>query len=359
MELIPEWAPNIHPMLVHFPIAVLLLAVVADLLSFFLPDRWWDPVKTTVLYTVGAVSGIITYYTGTLAAHSVFLPAGAQSVLTEHADWAWWTVWFFGLYALLRIGLHGYRRFDGKPVRIMLFLLALPGVFMLYETGDHGAKMVFGYGAGTGSLLEQETGREAATTDSLTIAGASTFTLSENGGWSWEIGPNGVSTLLNRFRWLQGGADDLRPAVVSNGDNHLLRLDPTSSPVFFVTRDSVQDVQVDYWLDFSGFDGQISLVTHVRDAGNYDFVTLDTDGTISQGRVSDGSREVLAEESYDASGMLFIRTVGNGTHFRGYIDREMVVHGHGDAPETGSVGMRLDGRGTVLLDRIIVTALDG
>ncbi len=357
MELLPEWAPNLHPMIVHFPIALLLLAVLADLLNFFLPDKWWDSIKTTALYAVGAISGLVAYYTGTLAADSIFLPAGAQSVLNEHADWAWWTVWFFGLYVLLRLAVHWYDRFERKAVRLLLFILALPGVFMLYETGDHGARMVFGYGAGTGSLVEQESETNAMAADSLASAGSS-FSISGNGAWSWPVGPNGVSTFLERFRWLQGGAEDLQPEVVSSGDSNLLRLNLSEGPVFFVTRDSVQNVQVDYWLDFSDFEGELSLVNHVRDAQNYDFVTLTTDDTVAQGRVSNGSRQIFAEESYSGSGMLFVRTVGNGTHFRGYIDRQMVVHGHGNAPSAGSVGLRLQGNGTVLLDRIVVTPLD-
>ena len=31
MELVPEWAPNIHPMIVHFPIAFIVGAIGADL----------------------------------------------------------------------------------------------------------------------------------------------------------------------------------------------------------------------------------------------------------------------------------------------------------------------------------------
>lgn len=58
MELIPGWAPNIHPLLVHFPIAILLLAVLMDLLNFFLPDGWWDDLKSTILYGAGAISAI-------------------------------------------------------------------------------------------------------------------------------------------------------------------------------------------------------------------------------------------------------------------------------------------------------------
>ncbi len=356
MELIPEWAPNIHPILVHFPIAIILLAVLMDLLNFFLPDKWWDALKTTILHGFGAVSAIVAYYTGSIAADSIFLPSGAQSVLNEHADWALWTVWFFGIYALLRIAVHWYEKMDQKVIRIGLFVIVLPGIFFLYETGDHGAEMVFGYGTGTGQLIEQQE-TTSLTSDSLQ-EGGSTFTVSNNGNWSWEIGPNVVSTLLSRFRWLEGSASELQPTVITSGNNHLLKISGDSIANFFVGKDSFQNVQVDYYLDLSDFEGKISLINHLQDAQNYDFVTLSSDGTMSQGRVTEGNREVFAEESYSASGMLFIRIIGNGTHFRGYINKEMVVHGHGDAPEAGSVGLRLDGNGTVLIDRISLTQLN-
>jgi len=356
MALIPEWAPNIHPILVHFPIAIILLAVLMDLLNFFLPDKWWDALKTTILYGFGAVTAIAAYYTGSIAADSIFLPTGAQSVLNEHADWALWTIWFFGIYALLRIAVHWYEKMGQKAIRIGLFVIVLPGIFFLYETGDHGAEMVFGYGAGTGQLIEQHDSL-ASTTDSLQQANT-TFTVSESGNWSWEIGPNGVSTLLSQFQWLEGSASQLQPTVVTNGNNHLLKISVDSTTNFFVGKNSFENVQVDYYLDLSDFIGEISLVNHVQNAQYYDFVTLSSDGTISQGRVTGGNREVFAEESYSASGMLFIRTVANGTHFRGYINKEMVVHGHGDAPEAGSVGLQLDGRGTVLIDRMTLTQLN-
>lgn len=355
MTLIPEWAPNIHPMLVHFPIAIILLAVLMDLLSFFLPDKWWDDLKTTILYCIGTISAVAAYYTGTLAADSVFLPSGAQPVLNEHADWALWTVWFFAIYAVLRILLHWYQKMDHKAVRIGLFVIALPGIFFLYETGDHGAEMVFGYGAGTGQLIKQQK-TTPVPSDSLQQPG-STFTVSDNGNWSWEVGPNGVSTLLSRFRWLEGSASELQPTVVSNGNNHLLQISVDSTNNFFVEKNSFQNVQVDYYLDLSDFEGNISLVNHVQNARNYDFVTLSSNGTISQGRFSRGNREVFAEESYSASGMLFVRTVGNGTHFRAYINKEMAVHGHGDPPEAGNTGFKIKGPGTVLIDRIVVTQL--
>ena len=31
MQFVPEWAPNIHPIIIHFPIVLLIIAVLFDL----------------------------------------------------------------------------------------------------------------------------------------------------------------------------------------------------------------------------------------------------------------------------------------------------------------------------------------
>jgi hypothetical protein len=157
---------------------------------------------------------------------------------------------------------------------------------------------------------------------------------------------------------VEGLVQDLQPASVKSGDTYLLQLSGNALNNFFVSHESYENVQVDYYLDLSDFQGKVTLVNHVQDAQNYDFVTLSSDGTISQGRVSNGNPEVFGEESYSASGMLFIRTVVNDTHFRAYINKEMAVHGHGDAPEAGSIGLKLEGSGTIQIKEIKLTQLN-
>lgn len=355
MELIPEWAPNIHPILVHFPIAILLLAVLMDMLNLFLPDDWWDDMKSTFLYGIGTLSAIAAYYSGTWAADSVFLPSQAQNVLNSHSDWALWTVWFFVGYFLLRVGLHWFKTFDRKIIRVAAFVIALPGVFILYETGDHGAELVFGYGAGTGQLLQQD--EVTAPLDSISTESNTTVGEMDSDSWTWEISPDGVSTFLSRFQWLEGSVQDLQPEVLQNEGNYLLKLTADSTANFFVENRTVQNVQVDYNLDLSGFEGFVSLVNHAENNQNYDFVAIYSDGKITQGRVSNGEREVFAEERYSATGMMFFRTVANDTHFRAYINKEMAVHSHGDAPNAGRVGLKLNGTGTILIDSISLTRL--
>ena len=40
-ELLPPWAPNLHPIVVHFPIAWLTAALIVDLIALVLPRAAW------------------------------------------------------------------------------------------------------------------------------------------------------------------------------------------------------------------------------------------------------------------------------------------------------------------------------
>lgn len=356
MELIPEWAPNIHPLLVHFPIGIITLAALMNLFSLFLPKEWWDEKKNTIVYVIGALSAIGVYYSGKSAADSIFLPAEAQTVLNNHADWALWLVWFFIVYAIVRIGLHYFKLFEKTVTKYMAFLAVLPGIFLLYETGEHGAEMVFGYGAGTGQLLEQEEASPVLT-DATTTSTQSSFKQKENGDWTWEMKENAVSDLIGNFHWMEGSVNDLSPEVVGSESDKYLKLNINEESNTFVTHNNYQNVQVDYYIDMTELEGSLKLVHHYINNENFDFVELKSSGAITQGRKEEGKNEVFQKGEFNRDGIQFFRVVGNGTHFRGYVNKEMAVHGHGDAPRPGAVGLRIEGKGSVLISKIELSQL--
>ncbi|MEX2479197.1 MAG: DUF2231 domain-containing protein [Gracilimonas sp.] len=349
--LVPDWAPNLHPLIVHFPIAILVTAGLANLISLFIPEKWWDEAKNTILYVFGGIAAIATYYTGQAAADTVFLETEAQSVLTEHADWALWLVWFFGLYMVLRIVFHWFGLFEKRSFKVIAFLTVLPGLFMIYETAEYGGKMVFGYGAGTGQLIQPEepVSEDSSKPDSSTVS--SSFNEKENGDWIWQINEMAVSDLISNFHWIEGSVQDLSPEVRQGN----LILEAAEEANFFVTHNNFQNVQIDTYLNIKNLNGEIKFVHHVQDAQNYDFVSLQSNGTIRQGRMLDGETTIFEEGSFEPEETLYLRVVADGTHFRGYINREMRVHGHGDAPEAGAVGFWLQGDGKVQLTSIELT----
>lgn len=356
MELIPEWAPNIHPLLVHFPIGIIVLAALMNLASLFLPEKWWDETKNTMIYTIGAIASIGVYYSGKSAADSIFLPTEAQTVLNNHADWALWLVWFFVAYSVFRMGLHYFKLFNKTIVKYAAFLAVFPGLFFLFETGEYGAKMVFGYGAGTGLLLEQEEPSRVMG-DTEKISSTSSFIQKENGDWIWQINEYAVSDLIGNFHWTEGSVNGLNPQIVKTNTADYLKLSIAERANTFVTHSNYQNVQVDYYIDVSELDGELMLLHHYRDTDNFDFVSLKTSGSVTQGRKKNGEIKIFEEGKYNTGDIQFFRVIGNETHFRGYVDKEMVVHGHGDAPGSGSVGLRIEGTGSILISKIELTQL--
>lgn len=360
MELIPEWAPSIHPMLVHFPIAILSIAILFDFISFFLPkkQKWWSSEATAFLYGVGAVTAIIVYFTGQAAADIVFISAEAQTVLNTHADWALWTVWFYSIYALVRIlAVWRIPPEYSRSLHVISFVLSLAGLFLLYQTGDNGARMVFEHGVGV-QAAEVEDSEEPAAKSEETISGETAFDISDEGDWSWSIQSGAVKVLQEQFRFLSGSIDELKAeSVQATGNTYALQFSGDDLDGFFVSNDRYQNVQVDYYLNLSAFDGTVTLANHVQDADGYDYVSISSDGTVEQGRMENGQREIFEKGKTDVSELLFVRVVANGTHFRGYIDKEMIVHGHGDAPEPGNVGLKMEGSGIILLQQMELVQL--
>jgi uncharacterized membrane protein len=342
MDLIPEWAPNIHPMIVHFPIALILTAIGADLLS--LAIRRWDWLRpaTVALYLVGGASAVFTYFTGTWAADSVSVAAEAQSVLTEHSNLGWWTMWFFGVYALVRLGAHLWPRTRGRTwVQAALLVVALGGSYLLYQTGDHGAMMVYRYGVG----VQRSEPKRATVEPGLTVG---------ESGWQWQ--PQSDTAWAASMAWLKGTPDTVQAQLDTLGTGRVALTLRPKAPVMFVVPDTIGAVQVTAELNLDDFEGTVSLLHHVQNARTYDFLTIEA-GTIQQGRVSGGERSVLDEASADTGGWRTYRAVGDGTHFRGYLGDEMIVHPHGEALAPGTVGLRLEGTGSVRLRRLTAQAL--
>ena len=150
MNLAPGWAPNIHPLLVHFPIGLLCAAAAVDVVGWLFRRNRLLRQAATVLYVLGTGGAIAAYVTGRAASQTIWLPGMAQAVLRQHWDWALRTVWFFGMVTLVRLVLLRPSRRDPRPSIVATFaLVGLVGIGLLIETGDRGGRLVFQYGVGT------------------------------------------------------------------------------------------------------------------------------------------------------------------------------------------------------------------
>lgn len=357
MDFVPEWAPNVHPMFVHFPIGLLMTAVALDVISL-IPRTQVIRRAVPVLYVVGALSAIATYFTGQAAADGLAIPADAEPILTEHADFALWTVIFFAVYAAIRVAVEWLVPSANLLVRSALVVVAVGGLFLIWETGERGSEMVYvhavavqdrtGVGATRARASRKVSGEQRPAMET-----ASAVDVHDAG---WILDPTGAGSLDDeRIDWLIGDVGDV--SVVSADDvDGGISMDLAGGTVLFVIDDTLESVQFTAELDPADFSGAIGLVHHLQDSSTYDHLTL-SDGTADLGRATSGANRSFDEASTSASGWIRVRVTGDGTHFRGYIDDRMIVHGHADPLPPGRVGLKIEGEGTLRIGRLETRAL--
>ncbi len=147
MQFIPEWAPNIHPLIIHFPIALLVVAVFLDVVSVWLKKDWLRN-STLMMYFFGTLGAITAYFTGRIAANSVNPSFQAELTMSKHSDWALYTVIFFSIYTILRIVFKNKLNPENRIIHLAVLAVTVFGLFLLVSTADLGGKLVFKYGVG-------------------------------------------------------------------------------------------------------------------------------------------------------------------------------------------------------------------
>jgi len=144
--------PNIHPLIVHFPIALFLVGFAVDGLGWGLKRETLKRVGL-VLILLGALAAVPAVVTGLAVEETVeeqieSLPGG-EAALEAHEEIAIPTAGVLLVAALLRLLLE--IRLNQPLARGLLavYLLAgLAGVGMLALTGLRGGELVYSYGAG-------------------------------------------------------------------------------------------------------------------------------------------------------------------------------------------------------------------
>jgi uncharacterized membrane protein len=150
---------NIHPIVLHFPIAMLTIYSILELLRFriFRGQPYWFYIKAT-LVILGGLSAYVTVLTGVLVSDMIAAEdLSLQPLIQSHEFWAWTSV---GIYSILAVCyLIAWIKKDSS-FQIWKFLvwlqvlvtetplvifLALLGLAALTITGALGGSIAFGH----------------------------------------------------------------------------------------------------------------------------------------------------------------------------------------------------------------------
>ena len=143
--------PNLHPAVVHFPIALLIVAVAFDLASLLLRRCRWLDRAAAALFLLGALGAWGALLSGEEAEEGLHgLSAEVGELIEEHEGWGKRTLIAAAVLALLRLGVAWRDRNEALPrlvgARAALVLAAAGSLWVLFETADRGAALVYSHG---------------------------------------------------------------------------------------------------------------------------------------------------------------------------------------------------------------------
>jgi uncharacterized membrane protein len=162
MSAILAYSVPLHPSVVHFPIVLLFVYAVLEVLAVFSKKDVFSRAALVFLLT-GVVTLVAAAITGNYTLQSMQRVVGGNPAM-EHESIANITVWFFIFWTIVRVNMAIKQRKD-KPlskregfVGYISALMAFIGCVLIFVTAMEGGELVFKKGIGTEMMQNQSSG---------------------------------------------------------------------------------------------------------------------------------------------------------------------------------------------------------
>ena len=143
----------LHPLIVHFPIALLVLGGIIEIVNVLLKSDFWNKVGT-FLIIIGVITGVFSLLTGDGAEGFAFEHWGRSlhDTVELHSLLANISVIIFGLLAVIKIlfkhpntKIHIFKNMTGRKelITVLIVVLSIAGITTLATTGHLGGKIVY------------------------------------------------------------------------------------------------------------------------------------------------------------------------------------------------------------------------
>lgn len=170
VKFLQPW--QLHPIVDHFTIGLLIVAVLIDLVASAAPTRIWLRYTALLLLILGALAAGASYFTGDMEADRIWNALGpaARDVLKTHAELGEYLAITFGILAVWRILIQGFGFMAGS--RAIYLIVAVVAIVTLGYSGHLGGVLVYDYGAGTALMAAAPVPSQAASPSSASSSEA-------------------------------------------------------------------------------------------------------------------------------------------------------------------------------------------
>lgn len=345
-----EALPNAHAAVLHFPIALLPIAVALEAAALLRRSSRDLDGLSALGWSIVTVSTLITFLAGRSAADGLpEVPPRAQLALAAHADAAW--VLLLGVLAVfvLRMGVFAVRAGTGIAIRVATVVIGCALILLMVGTADRGGALVYRHSLAVQSRPAREP--ECAPCERPNEIGtvpASTWTVAADGSATWNPRPGDLRHGRHGLRTVGRVEEGEGEAFTVRADGRALVLVPGTWG----------NVQVNLSVDLRDFEGTTGVVHHVSTADGFDAFEVSTGTRVARlvRYGAEGPRTLRESGSDSAAGVISVSAAGS--HVKGMLDGKLVAHGHAVAAPDGAVGMLLDGVGEVHIRTIEVVPLD-
>ncbi len=141
---------NIHPLFVHFPIALILVMLLFEVIWWLTRKSQFREFATYLLY-LSAVSAVAAVVTGYIASNSLGHDTPGHDFVHEHRDVM---LWMSGVLVATTLATLFMRTIREGPWRRLLIVPLLIVSALLVYGADKGGRLVFEYGVGVKAASE-------------------------------------------------------------------------------------------------------------------------------------------------------------------------------------------------------------
>lgn len=148
VDILKAWQP--HSFIDHFTVALVIVAVIVDLIASLVSSRLWIRYMAVTLMVLAAIAASGSDLTGGWEADRLWdhVTGPAKSILERHALMGSWLPWALAVLALWRLGIQSIGFIGGsRPLYLLVAVVA--SATILYQ-GYLGGQLVYTYGVGTG-----------------------------------------------------------------------------------------------------------------------------------------------------------------------------------------------------------------